>query len=180
LQVDPGSYTLAGSAVAVLVGRKLAATAGSYALTGIVADIVSSAVAPPIYGGGGIARPPLPYPVDGAGYGILPPLEGEAFGVVIVSGTGLGALPQLAGTATGSIGAAASSAAQAQFAIKAAARGDCGQAGVAEATFKVAAASLGRAGARGKGFGVIMKIEGAAIGRHNDDEAAVVTFMLAA
>jgi hypothetical protein len=181
VSADPGSYTLAGSATVVLVSRKLAAAAGSYALSGTAASIVYEpvVVAPPIFGGGGIARPPRPYPVEGAGYGILPPLEGEAFGVVISVGVGEGQLPQLAGQATGSIGAAGKL--LAQFTIKATACGQRGQRGMAAATIKgVAAASSGRAGACGKGFGMIMKFEGAAVGCHNDDEAAAVAFLLAA
>jgi len=41
-------------------------------------------------------------------------------------------------------------------------------------------ASVGIVGARGSGSGVIMKFTGAASGRHDDDEAAVMTFLLAA
>ena len=44
----------------------------------------------------------------------------------------------------------------------------------------IKATALGVAGARGKGSGMIVKFEGAAIGRHDDDEAAIMAWLLAA
>jgi hypothetical protein len=118
------------------------------------------AVAPPVFaGGGGVGEPLRPFPVEGYGYGILPQIEGEAHGVVAVAGVGAGIiLPGLTGEAIGSVGAAGRSVAR--LTIKAAARGN--------------------AGALGKGSGMIVKFEGAAIGRHDDDEAAIVAWLLAA
>jgi len=122
---------------------------------------VAGEVEPPVFaGGGGYAEPPRPYPVEGVGYGILPPIEGEAHGVVSVgsAGVGLGLLPRFAGQATAAIGAAGSSRAQ----------------------LEIRAAASGQAGAQARGFGMIMKLEGAAVGRQTDDDAAAVTFLLAA
>lgn len=143
------------------------------------AEVVSEAL--PGEPGGGI--PPLllrPRPVVGYGYGVLPQLEGEGRGVVTVAGAGAGELPRLGGSAEGSVGVAGRSAAQLVL-LRAAAIGDCGQVGRADAVFKgLAASSRGTAAVRGAGAGVIKTFEGAAIGRHDDDEAAVMAFLLAA
>jgi hypothetical protein len=109
--------------------------------------------------GGGAYYPPLqrPFPVVGRGYGILPRLEGDAHGVV------------------GAVGKSA-----AQLVVRANAVGACGQAGTATVTLGLAVAGKGAVGARGKGEGVIMKFSGSATGHHDDDEAAVLAFLLAA
>jgi len=160
VSANPGSYALTGSATSVLVSRKLAADAGSYAITGTAATVSIGAgeVEPPIFvGGGGIARPPRPYPVEGAGFGILPPIEGEAFGVVVSEGVAKGQLSQIEGQATAAIGAA----------------------GSVEGLFTIKAAACGQCVRLGKGFGMI-KFEGGAAGRFDDDEAAAVMLLLAA
>jgi len=121
-------------------------------------DATVEAASVPIDGGGAY-YPPLqrPFPVVGRGYGILPRLEGEAHGVV------------------GAVGKSA-----AQLVVRAAAVGACGQAGTAAVTLGLAVAGKGAVGVRGKGEGVIMKFSGSATGHHDDDEAAVIAFLLAA
>jgi hypothetical protein len=44
----------------------------------------------------------------------------------------------------------------------------------------LAVAGSGAVGARGAGAGMIVKINGSATGRHDDDEAAMIAFLLAA
>lgn len=141
------------------------------------AEVIAASVPEGI---GGYYRPPRPFPVEGAGYGVLPGLEGEAHGIVIVAGAGAGALPGLIGAAAGTIGVAGRSAAQ--LVVRAAAIGDRGQAGAGAAVLKgLSVASEGAAGAHGSGSGMIVQLEGATSGgRHDDDEAAVMTFLLAA
>jgi hypothetical protein len=110
--------------------------------------------------GGGAYYPPLqrPFPVVGRGYGVLPRLWGEAHGTV---------------------GAVAKGAAQ--LVVRADAVGACGQAGTAAVTLKgLTVAGKGAVGARGAGSGTIMKFSGSATGQHDDDEAAVIAFLLAA
>jgi hypothetical protein len=65
--------------------------------------------------------------------------------------------------------------------IRAAAIGACGQAGDAAAVLKaLSVAGHGAIGTRGAGEGMIVKFNGTATGRHDDDEAAVIAFLLAA
>jgi hypothetical protein len=127
------------------------------ALDVLDADVISVEV--PIAVGGGSHYPRRrPLPVYGAGYGVLPRLEGEAHGVV------------------GAVGKSA-----AQILVGASAIGASGQVGNAAATLKgLTVASKGAVGARGRGEGVIVKFSGSATGRHDDDEAAVIAFLLAA
>jgi hypothetical protein len=109
---------------------------------------------------GGGARYPRrrPLPVYGVGYGLLPQLWGEAHGVVGVAGKSA-----------------------AQVFVKAAAVGASGQAGNAAAVLKaLSVAGNGAVGTRGAGEGMIVKFNGTATGRHDDDEAAVIAFLLAA
>jgi hypothetical protein len=118
-----------------------------------VLDATVEAAAVPV-SGGGFAPRPRPFPVYGIGFGILPELRGEAHGVVSAARL---------------------------VAVRAAAIGASGQAGAATAVLKgLAVASAGVVGTRGSGSGTIMKFEGAARGRHDDDEAAVMAFLLAA
>lgn len=114
-----------------------------------------------IVDGGGAFYPPLqrPLPVYGIGYGILPQLVGEAHGVVAVAGDGVGALPDVAAEVAASVGVAGRSEAK---------------------LLRVRAAAIGACGTRGSGEGVIVKFSGTATGRHDDDEAAVIAFLLAA
>jgi hypothetical protein len=142
------------------------------------ATVIAGEIEIPI-GGGGYYPPLRPYPVIGVGYGVLPELEGEAHGVVIVVGVGVGTLPGLTGAAAGTVGVAGRSAARLD--IRAAAIGTRGQVGAAVAVFRgLSVASSGVVGTRGSGSGVIMKFEATASGRHDDDEAAVMAFLLAA
>src|SRR5262249_45035177 len=101
-----------------------------------------------------------PFLVEGYGYGVLPQIEGEAFGVVGVAGKTVGKLAGLSSTATGAIGVAATAA----------------------GVFKdLSITGKGAIGARGSSSGVItFELNGAAIGRHDDDAAALMTFLLAA
>jgi hypothetical protein len=140
------------------------------------AEVVAIPIPIPISGGVFPRRPGL---VEGYGYGILPQLKGEAFGAIGVVGDAVGALSRLRGAADGTVGVAGRSAGQ--LVIRAAAVGVRGQAGAAEATFKgLSAASEGAIGMHGSGSGMIVKLEATASGRHDDDEAAVLTFLIAA
>jgi len=128
---------------------------------------------------GGTYRPQFPLPVEGVGYAILPQLEGEAIGLVVGVGSGAGNLPRPTGAGTGTVGVAGRSAAR--LAIKAAALGDRGQVGAADVVLKgLSVAGAGVAGARGSGAGVVRGLSGEATGRHDDDEATVIAFLLAA
>jgi hypothetical protein len=130
-------------------------------------------------GGAGIVRPLRPHPIVGIGYGILPELEGEAFGAVVVAGSGIAKLSGLIGAATGSVGVTGRSAGVID--IRAAAVGKHGQAGAGDAVLKaISVASDGVVGIRGSGLGMIVKLKAAATGRHDDDDAVVMTFLLAA
>jgi hypothetical protein len=141
-------------------------------------DATVEAAVVSIYGG---ARRLLPRsePVVGYGYGILPELEGEGFGAVIVVGNGLGTLPDFIGAADGTVGVVGRSAAQ--LVIRAAAIGERGTVGTAVAVLKgLSVASDGAIGVHGSGSGAIVKLKGVGSGQHDDDEAAVMTFLLAA
>jgi len=121
-------------------------------------DATVDAVEVPVDGGGAYYPPQQrPFPVVGRGYGILPQLEGEAHGVV------------------GAVGKSA-----AQLLVRAKAVGACGQVGTAAVTLSLAVAGKGVVGTRGNGSGTIMKFSGSATGHHDDDEAAVIAFLLAA
>jgi len=126
------------------------------ALDQLDADVFPEIVAVP--GGAYYPRRRL-LPVIGVGYGILPQLEGEAHGVVGVVGAGVGTLPGLLGEAAGSAGVVGRSAAQLGL---------------------IRAMATGAGGTRGAGEGTIVKFSGSATGRHDDDEAAVIAFLLAA
>jgi hypothetical protein len=170
-----------GGAEDVLDAIVIAADAAILVEAAAAADVLDATVEAaeaPVYGG---ARhyPPKPFPVIGVGFGILPELEGEAHGVVIVAGTGAGTLPGLTGQARGTVGVAGRSAAQ--LVLRAAAVGKSGQAGAAVAVLKgLSVAGAGVVGTRGTGAGMIIKFEAAAVGRHDDDEAAMMAFLLAA
>jgi hypothetical protein len=149
--------------------------------TADAADVLDAEIisVPVVVGVGGGRPQPRPLPVEGFGYGVLPELEGEAFGAVIIIGEGVGALAELDGEAAGSVGVAGRS--TGQFTVHAAAIGNSGQAGAATAVLNdLSVASDGAVGVRGSGSGAIVKLKGAAIGRHDDDDAAVMTFLLAA
>jgi hypothetical protein len=144
-----------------------------------VLDAIVVAAEVPLGGGGYAPRLPRPYPVVGRGLGILPELEGEAHGVVIVAGEAVGSLPGLVGEAAGTAGVAGRS--EAQLLVRAAAIGTRGQVGAADAVLKgLSIESAGAVGARGSGSGMIMKFEATASGRHDDAAAAMITFLLAA
>jgi hypothetical protein len=145
-------------AIAVPVGTILADVAEAAAALDLLDATVEAATVP--IDGGGAYYPPLqrPFPIVGRCYGVLPALWGEAHGVV---------------------GAVAKGAAQ--VLVRAAAVGACGQAGHAAVTLKgMTVGGKGAVGARGVGSGVIMKFSGSASGHHDDDEAAVIAFLLAA
>ena len=161
------------NAVSVAIGSAVGAASGLGTATGATEQIAAAigtasgigtalgAGVPPVAepGGGYHYRPDRrPFPVEGYGYGILPQIEGEAHGVVGAVGRSIGALPRFAGQADASAGAAGSSSAQ----------------------LTVKATALGNAVARGRGSGMIVKFEGAAVGQHDDDEAAIVAWLLAA
>jgi hypothetical protein len=142
------------------------------------ATVIAGEIEIPI-GGGGYYPPLRPFPVVGVGFGILPEIRGEAFGAVVVAGVGVGTLPSLVGEAAGTAGVAGRSAAR--LVVRAAAIGTRGQVGAAVAVLNgLSIESAGVVGTRGLGSGVIMKFKATAIGRHDDDEAAVMAFLLAA
>ena len=122
----------------------------------IDATVIAGEIEIPV--GGGRYYPLRPLPVYGIGYGVLPELEGEAHGVVGVAGKSA-----------------------AQLLVRADALGACGQAGNATVVLKgLSVAGNGAIGTRGVGEGMIVKFNGTATGRHDDDEAAVIAFLLAA
>jgi hypothetical protein len=130
-------------------------------------------------GGGGPPPEQRPFPVEGVGYGILPELEGEARGVVYVVGTGAGTFGELTGAASGTISAAGS--ADAQVALRGAAIGQRGVCATATGMLEpITAWAPGAAITHGIGAGMIGKPRGVAMGQHDDDEAAVMAFLLAA
>jgi len=143
-----------------LVSGVLAASEASD--TAELTGAIEGEVAPPVsaaIGGHWRPEPHRPPPVEGVGYGILPQLEGEAHGLVGVAGAGAASQsPGLVGVGAGAVGVVGRS--TARLAIKAAAVGDRGQAG--------------------SGLGTIVGIKAAAIGRHDDDAAAIVAILLAA
>jgi hypothetical protein len=70
-----------GTVAATVLAGTLAATEAADAAT--FAGQAEGTVAPPVFvGGGGYHPPPRPFPVTGYGFGILPPLWGEAHGTV--------------------------------------------------------------------------------------------------
>jgi hypothetical protein len=186
-ELDAVSITSAIAVEAANASDELDAAIGAQVLFGTVdepaaaLDELDAIVVPlvAVGSGGGIARPPRPFPVDGYGYGILPQLEGEAHGVVLAAGAGIGALPVPDAELAGAIGAAGRS--LALLDVRGAASGDRGQAGAADGVLKgIAVTGSGAAVVRGKGLGMIIKLTGAANGRHDDDEAAAVAWLLAA
>jgi hypothetical protein len=130
-------------------------------------------------GGGGPPPEQRPFPVEGVGYGILPELEGEARGLVCIAGVGAGTFGELAGAASGTIGATGDAAAQVPLrAVAIGQRGVCATAtGLLE---PIIASAPGAAITHGIGAGAIGKPRGVAMGQHDDDEAAVMAFLLAA
>jgi hypothetical protein len=146
-------------------------------------DQLDAAVQPAVIGviiGGGYRRPLQPETIEGHGHAILPQLVGEAHGVVVAASNGAAVLRHVSGDAAGAAGVAGRSAVR--LAVRAAASGERGQAGVAVAVLKgFDAAGSGNAVVRGNGFGAIGNIAGSAIGQHDDDEAAaIVAWLLAA
>jgi hypothetical protein len=168
-EVDAVSDVVADAIEAATATDELDAAVGANVLFGTVDEAAAAldqldatVEAAELPAGGVVGRyePPLrrPFPVVGRGYGILPQLEGEAHGTV---------------------GAVAKAAAQ--LVVRANAAGTCGQTGNAAAVLKgLSVASTGAVGARGAGSGTIMKFSGSATGQHDDDEAAVIAFLLAA
>jgi hypothetical protein len=173
----PGNSIPAEVVDAIVIAADAAVMVEAAAAADVLDATVEAAEAP-VYGG---ARhyPPKPFPVIGVGFGILPALEGEAHGVVTLVGVGIGTLPGLTGEAAGTAGVAGRSAAQ--LVLRAAAVGTRGQAGNAAAVLEgLSVASAGVVGSRGSGSGTVMKFRAAASGRHDDDEAAIVAWLLAA
>jgi hypothetical protein len=145
-------------AVAVPAGVVLADVAEAAAALDQLDATVESVELPAVVPSGAHYPRRRPLPVYGIGYGVLPRLGGEAHGVV---------------------GAVAKGAAE--LLVHATVVGAIGQAGAAAATIKgLSVAGKGAVGARGAGEGTIMKFSGSATGHHDDDEAAVIAFLLAA
>jgi hypothetical protein len=169
----------------------VASFGGTVAVAGIIgtlaateaADIASfsgDAVQPPVViGGGGSYYPPLrPSPITGYGFGVLPELAGEAHGGVIAAGIGAAMRRNPAGEAAGAVGARGRS--QGQLQLRAAASGARCSKGAAVAGLDLGAGGSGAIIARGSaGAVVIGNLEAVAIGRQ-DDEEAVIVWLLAA
>jgi hypothetical protein len=162
-----GIVAAAGEIVGTLTATEGADTA---AFAGVVSVQVAIVV-----GGGGYYPPERPMPVEGAGYGILPRIEGEAHGVVVRV---LAAIRPARIEHWVSAGIAGHGAVR--LSIKAVAAGDHGRVGAAIAVLRVDAAGSGVAGARGRGSGMVANLRADAVGRHDDDEAAAIAWMLAA
>jgi hypothetical protein len=170
-----------GGAADVLDAIVIAADAAIVVEAASAADFIDAEViaAEVPVSGGGYYRPLRPFLVEGVGYGVLPALEGEAFGQIGIAGAGVGVLPGLVGEAAGAVGVVGRSAAQ--LVVRAAASGERGAAGIAAAALEeLSIAGNGTVGTRGSGSGTIMKFKATASGQHDDDEAAVMTFLLAA
>jgi hypothetical protein len=179
--VEPVAAAVSADTTAYSADNAVWPTADGGVLIGAtdISDAEIIAAELPVEGGGGPPPRPRPFPVTGRGYGVLPQLEGEAFGAVVILGSGIAKLPALTGSAEGAVGVAGRSAGD--LVIRAAAIGRHGQAGAGEAILKgFSIASDGAIGIRGSGLGMIVKLNAIAIGRHDDDEAAVMTFLLAA
>jgi hypothetical protein len=175
---EPVARQVTADSTAYTADNTIYPTADGGILPGAVDTTDAAVIAAEIPVSGGAAHYPRrqPFPVVGRGFGILPQLEGEAHGVVVVAGAGVGALASLTGEAAGNAGVVGRSAAQ--LVVRAAAIGTGGQAGAAAAVLKsLSVASVGVVGTRGSGSGTIVKLEGAASGRHDDDEAAIMTFL---
>jgi hypothetical protein len=140
-----------------------------------------SAYCPPVVGepGGGLPRPRRrPFPVVGYGYGVIE-LDGEAFGIVVsVDGKAHGAIGlaiagqgivPLFGNLAGEIRAAG---------LAMGARGLIGSAGGHLQSLSVMC--KGAALVSGRGDGELTALKANVIGTHDDDEAAVITILLAA
>jgi|SRR5580765_1270374 len=141
------------------------------------ADAVVQPVLVVIIPGGGRREQLRPDLVEGVGFGILPELEGEAHGVVVAASIGAAMLRSLAGEATGAGGARGQG--NAPLTVKAAASGARGAKGAAAAVLGLEVAGSGSIGVRGKGSGVIGALEAVAVGRQDDDEAAVAWLLAA-
>lgn len=129
---------------------------------------------------GGMVRPlPRPLVVEGRGYGILPELEGEAFGVVTITAAGRAAL-HLTAEANGHLAVAGGSLARLAI-VRAVATGDRGEVGNGAATLKaLTVGGTGTAVVHGAGAGTIVKFTAAAHGQHDDEDAAIMILLLAA
>jgi hypothetical protein len=178
--VEPVQTAVTADTTAYHADNTIWPTADGGLLTGATETIDATVeAAEEVVGGGGEAPRPRPFPVAGRGYGILPELEGEARGVICIAGVGAGPLDELTGAASGTIGAAGS--ADAQVALRGAAIGQRGICGAATGMLEpVTAWAPGTAITHGIGAGVIGTPRGAAMGQHDDDEAAVMAFLLAA
>jgi len=174
--------SFAGTAVVVDVGSALGVLAASEAADfAEVMGAVAGEVAPPVSVGGGYWRWPQrrPVAVEGIGYAILPQLEGEAHGLVVAAGAGDVKSPVLAGTSVGTVAVVGRSAAR--LTVRVEAVGERGLAGEARAVLKgLSVAGAGAGGANCTGARAIIELQGAAIGRHDDDEAAIMAWLLAA
>jgi hypothetical protein len=156
-----GSATITGTGEVIAAGAAVgsgALVAGAAALSG-EGEVTGEVVQPPVSVGGGYWRWPQrrPVAVEGIGYAILPQLEGEAHGLVGTDADGIATLSGVVGAGAGAVGVIGRSAAR--LAVTVAAIADSGPAGL--------------------GAGVIT-LKGAAIGRHDDDEAAMIALLVAA
>jgi hypothetical protein len=128
-----------------------------------------------VVGGGGYYPPERPVPVEGSGYGILPPLDGEAHGVVagVRAATPVRIEPWAVATESAGIGAA-------RLSINAVAAGNHGRIGAGIVMLRAGAVGSGVIGTHGKGSAMVANLMGTGSGQHDDDEAAAVAWMLAA
>jgi hypothetical protein len=139
-------------------------------------------ILPPVEQGGGgfYAEIRQRFLVFGIGYGILPKLEGEGFGIVGVAGWGLSKAARISCAADGVLGTVGKSAAQFKP-LYAIAIGHRGQVGTAAAIFKnLSIVSKGAVGACGSGSGMMANMKANAIGQFNDHELAAISLLLAA
>ena len=124
----------------------------------IDADIIPAVIEVPA---GGVApyRPlRKPFLIVGYGYGVLPALDGEAIGTIGIAGRSLGSIAKLSSIAAGVHGAA----------------------GAATASLDLSMISKGAIGVRGSAKDSLLKLNASAVGRYDDDEAALMTFLIAA
>jgi hypothetical protein len=138
-------------------------------------------ISPPVEQTGGFyAQIRRRFEIVGAGYGILPKLEGEASGIVAIVGRGFDKLARIKADAIVALVATGKSAANLRP-VCGIAIGHRGQIGAADALLEnLSVASTGIASVRGSALGKITCLKATATGCFDDHGLAAMTFFWAA